>query len=74
VKMVGFSVFDCFWPKIDAVDRVSKPVVIVDGTVEPKEVVDGVDEEKPAKFSIFLLAERIFGFFFDFRRALGTVM
>ena len=48
---------------MDTIDRVSKPAVIVDGNVEPKEVGDGRGEEKLAKFIENLLVERLFEFF-----------
>lgn len=63
MKMGGISVFSCFWPKMSAADRVSKHVVIVDSTVEPKEVGGGDSEEKLEKFVENSLVERLFEFF-----------
>ena len=63
MKMGGTSVFSCFWPKMSAADRISKHVVIVDSTVEAKEVGGDVGEEKLAKFIENSLVERLFEFF-----------
>lgn len=49
---------------MDDIDRVSKAVVILEGTVESKEEGDDVDEEKLVKFGENSLVEKFFEFFF----------
>lgn len=56
---------------MDDIDRVSKAVVILEGTVESKEEGDDVDEEKLVKFGENSLVEKFFEFFFSFPMGAG---